>query len=246
MRRAVLLPLSLLLTVPAAGCRTVVTVDVQGEEDGSGEVTVTAELDAEAVTAVGGAEKIVLSDLAEAGWDVAEPGTDDSGALTLEATRSFTDGEELADVLDEIGGNAGGVPEGAPVFTDTAYEISDGFGSMGYEMTAVVSVTGDLSQFSDPALAEVLGGLPVGLTPEELAALGATEPGAGELVVRLAVPGGGSDEVSLDLTGAEPVEAVAQAEGSVPEPAVLALAIGGAVALLVGLVLLLRRGRAGG
>lgn len=236
MRRVAATAFTILIATLAAGCRTVVTVDVRGLEDGSGTVTVTAELDAEAATALGGADRLLLDDLAEAGWEVAEPVTEGDGGLRFEATRGFRDSEELAAVLDEVGTTA----DGTAVFSGTGYEVTDQFGRTVYEMTTEVSVTGDPAQFGDAALTAVLGGVPLGWTPEELAAAGAAEPGAGQLVVNLEVPGEGADTASLDLTGAHAGEERLDATSTILEPMVWALVALGAVALLAGAVVLVR------
>ncbi len=242
MRRVAATAITILIATLLAGCRTVVTVDVRGLDDGSGTVTVTAELDAEAAAALGEADRVLLDDLADAGWEVAEPVAGESGELLFGATRGFRDSEELAAVLDEVGTTA----DGTAVFSDTGYHITDQFGRTGYEMTTTVSVTGDLTQFGDAALTAVLGGAPLGWTPEELAAAGATESGAGQLVVNMAVPGEGTDTARLDLTGAQAAEERLTATSAIAEPMVWALVALGAIALLTGAVVLLRGRRVRG
>jgi hypothetical protein len=227
------------MAVVLGGCRSVVSVDVVGEEDGSGEVTVTVELDAEAVTALGGADRLVLDDLVEAGWDVGEVETPEGGGLRVSGTRSFRDAEELREVLDEVGTASGGTP----VFSDTDYRVGDGFGRTTYEMTTNVEVSGDPAQFSDEALAGVLGGPPLGWTAEELAAIGATAPDAGELVVTLEVPEGGADTTSVALTGGAPAKESLNAEASKVEPLVWGLSALGVVLLLAAVVIGLRSRR---
>ena len=236
MRRVAATAITILIATLLAGCRTVVTVDVRGLDDGSGSATVTAELDAEAAAALGGADRVLLDDLADAGWEVAEPVTGESGELHFEATRSFRDSEELAAVLAEVGTTT----DGTAVFSETRYNVTDQFGRTGYEMTTSVSVTGDPAQFGDAALTAVLGGAPLGWTPEELAAAGATEPGAGQLVVNLEVPGEGADTARLDLTGAHAAEERLAATSAIVEPIVWALVALGGFALLAGAIVLLR------
>jgi hypothetical protein len=226
--------------VLSAGCRTVVTVDVVGEEDGSGEVTVTAELDAEAATALGGADRLVLDDVVEAGWDVDEVETLDDGGLRVAGTRTFRDGDELEAVLDEIGTGA----NGTSVFSGTDYQVGDSFGRTTYEMVTTVEVSGDPVQFGDDALTAVLDGVPLGWTPEQLAAIGATDAGAGELLVTLTVPEGGTDTARVDLTGAAPSEERVEAESARTEPLVWVLAALGVVLVLAAAALAFRAWRA--
>jgi hypothetical protein len=232
--------LALAAVVVLGGCRTVVSVDVVGEEDGSGEVTVTVELDAEAATALGGPDRLVLADLVEAGWAIGEVESLDGGGLRVAGTRTFRDGDELAAVLDEVG--TGG--DGTSVFSGTGYEVGDSFGRTTYEMTTTVEVSGDPAQFGDDALTAVLDGQPLGWTPEELAAMGAAGPDAGELVVTLSVPEGGSDTARVALTGGTPAEERLEADAARIEPLVWALAATGVVLVLAALVVAFRAWRA--
>jgi hypothetical protein len=222
------------------GCRTVVTVGVVGDEDGSGEVTVTVELDAEAATALGGADRLVFDDLAEAGWEVGEVESLDDGGLRVAGARSFRDADELAAVLDEIGTGI----DGTAVFSGTDYRVDDGFGRTTYDMTTEVQVSGDPAQFGDEALTAALGGVPLGWTPEQLAAIGAGEAGAGELVVTLVVPEGGTDTARVDLTGGSPSDEHLSAESARVEPLVWGLAALAAVLLLAAAAMAIRALRA--
>lgn len=232
MRRRLLLVILTGLVAVAAGCRTVVTVDIRGDDDGSGTVTVTAVLDAEAVAALGGAEALFLDDLRAAGWQVAEPRPAGDGRLGIEASRRYRDGEELSAVLAEVGGDS--------IFTDTVSTVEDGFGRTTYRTGTTVSVTGDPASLSDDALTATLGGLPLGRTPEELAAAGVSEPGAGRLVVRVTVPGGGVDEESFDLTGGEASSARVAAEATETDLLVWALVAAAGALAVVAVVLALR------
>ena len=236
MRRVAATAITILIATLLAGCRTVVTVDVRGLDDGSGSATVTAELDAEAAAALGGADRVLLDDLADAGWEVAQPVTEEDGGLRFEATRSFRDSEELVAVLAEVGTTA----DGTAMFSSTGYRITDQFGRTRYEMTTTVSVTGDPAQFGDAPLTAVLGGVPLGWTTEELAAAGATQPEAGQLVLNLDVPGEGTDTARFDLTGGHAAEDRLAATSAIVEPIVWALVALGGFALLAGAIVLLR------
>jgi len=239
-RRSLALLLLVAAAALAAGCHTVVTVDVDAATDGSGTVDVTATLDPQAAAALGGAERLALDDLAKAGWTVDPPVAGKDGGLTFSAHRHYRDGADLAAVLDEVGGKGG-------VFTATSAAASHAFGRTSHEAGTTVKVSGDPAQFSDAALAQTLGGPPLGWTPEELAAAGASTPGAGELVVRVDVPGSdGPTERRFDLTNGKAQEATVAAESTVVAPLPLGLAAAAAVAVVVGLVLLvvgLRRRR---
>ena len=95
--------------------------------------------------------------------------------------------------LDEVGG-AGGV------FSDTSLVLGNGLLSDSTEFRTRLHLTGDPAQFSDEQLAQVLGGLPLGRTPEELAAEGFDSADAATLTVRVALPDG-VDPDEYDVAG---------------------------------------------
>jgi hypothetical protein len=173
---------ALLLAVVAAACRTDVDVHVQVEPDGSGRVTVTVDLDAEAAAQLGDPAGLSFEDMTSAGWEVEAPAARDGG-LRIVAVRPFATPEQLAGVLDEVGGADG-------VFSGTSLVLGDGFATSSTSFRTDLSLSGDPAQLSDEQLTQVLGGLPLGRTPEELAALGADRPDAATLTVRVSLPGG--------------------------------------------------------
>jgi len=172
----------LISAVALTGCRTDVDVAVRVRPDGAGTVTVTVVLDAEAARQVGDPSKLALSDLTDAGWRVDGPSTSDGG-LRIVAVRPFSSPEQLAAVLDEVGGAEG-------VFSGTSLEMTDGFATSSTSFRTTLTLSGDPAQFSDAALSELLGGLPLARTPEELAAEGATDRDSATLTVRVSLPGG--------------------------------------------------------
>lgn len=238
-----------LLVVLATACRTEVVVDVEVATNGSGTVTVTATLDAEAADALGDPGMLALDDLRQAGWQVPEPRVTDGDGLEVSATRRFSGPDELAGVLEEVGGEDG-------VFRDVSLEVSSSLAATDYRFGATIVLSGSPEQFGDDALTEALGGLPLGRSAEELAALGADDPGAGTLVLRVDLPGGtpDTDAVVRDgaavweapLTGGEATEEQARVATHDQRTDVLvlgAVGIGLLVAALVALVVGLLRGR---
>jgi len=185
-RRVLLVVVTVGLALAAAACRTDVEVHVRVEPDGAGAVTVTVDLDAEASTQVGDPSNLALGDLTDAGWSVDGPSEHDGG-LRIVAVRPFSSPDELAAVLDEVGGADGG---GGGVFSDTSLERSDGFASSSTAFRTTLQLSGDPAQFSDDELTQLLDGLPLGRTPEELKAAGANAEGAATLRVRVSLPGG--------------------------------------------------------
>ncbi len=197
--------------VLAAACEVRTEVLIQVDEDGSGQVVVTARLDAEAARRLGDpATALRTDDLTAAGWTVDDPALADDGALTLRAVRDVTGPDQFASALAEVGGNGG-------VFRDVRLETESGFASTSYEFGAQVELTGNLDQFGDGALTEVLEGLPLARTPEELELEGADDPGSMTLAVVVSLPGGdlatdgevrdGDAVWTYPVTGAEPTSA---------------------------------------
>lgn len=222
------------LVLAASACRTDVDVHVRVRPDGAGTVTVTADLDAEAADQVGDPANLALGDLTEAGWDLDGPTVDDGG-LRVVAVRPFSSPDQLADVLDEVGGSA--------VFSDTSLELTDGFATSSTTFRTTVELTGDPAQFSDEGLAQLLDGLALGRTPEELAELGVDAEGAATLRVRVSLPGGvdesngtvddGVASWSAPMTGGSATSTDLTASSSERRNTTLVLA-GLGVALLVG------------
>jgi hypothetical protein len=225
-----------LALVVLAGCRTEARVEVDVDRDGSGTVTTTVSLDGGAAAALGDPSLVSLDDLTGAGWRVRGPRPTDDGGLRWVVSRPFTSPEDLTRALEEVGGQEG-------AFDGVRLRVEDGFGSTTYRFRARVDLTGDLAQFSDAELTAALGGVATGWTPEELAAAGATDADAAELVLAVRLPGdrpetdgrvvAGASTWRFPLTGGEPTQRAvgASATAGSTTPAVL---IGGGVVLLAG------------
>lgn len=231
-----------LLTVSA--CRVDTTVDVAVESNGSGTVTVDVRADAAATERIGDPTKAIrLADLREAGWQVADPRVSAKGDLHLRATRKFGSAAELGRVLGEIGRGADG-----PFIGVVTLRISDGFARTDYRFAADLKLSGSVDELSDPALTEVLGGLPVGRTPEELSALGLGPEGLGTLRVRVDLPGkvrdhtgkrvGDRVEWSAPLAAGKPVAQQLRVDSVVTQPQVLLFRYGGLALLIAAIALL--------
>lgn len=197
------------LVLCASACRVRAEVAVDVQADGSGVVQVTAELDPAAARRLGDPGRLQLDDLREAGWDTSEPVRDEDGSLTVVARKGFDGPDQLATLLEEVGG-----PDG--VFRDVRLEVDDRFGSTEYRFATEVHLTGSPEQFSDPLLAGVLDGMPLGRSAEELAAAGADDPRAITLELAVSLPGGdlstGGEVVgrrarwAFPVTGGEPTD----------------------------------------
>lgn len=228
--RVSLVVLTTAVVALCGACRTLVEVEVIQQATGGGTVRVQVDLDAGAAEAVGGAEAFVVDDLQGTRWSVAEPTEAGDGGLQLVATAGFSGAAELQEVLDELAG--------AGVFSGVVSTVRHEFARSEAELSVDVSVTGELSQFSDDALTEVLGGLPLGYTAEELAFMGAEEPGAADMTVRVEAVGGDPDEVTLGLNSGEPRKATVASANSDRDDGVLLLGGLGVLATLIGMVVL--------
>lgn len=241
LRRALLLLLVVVGALALAACEVRSQVGVDVAEDGSGTVTVTVRLDAEAARRLGDPTTAVRTeDLVAAGWSVEDPDPRDDG-LVLRSRRAFASPEDLPSVLDEVGG-AGGL------FRDVDLSVTDGFASTRYEFRAGVELTGNPEQFGDDALSAALDGLPLARTPEELALEGAADPDAIVLEVVVDLPGGdpttngeirdGAAVWSFPLSGGEPTSTTLTSTSSTTAGSTRLLLLVGAVALVLAGVLL--------
>jgi len=239
-RSLLLVVLGLLAASLLAACRVDGEVAVRVEPDGSGAVVVTVRLDEEAARRLGDpATALRTDDLVAAGWTVEDSAAVDGG-LVLRGRRTFASPEDLPGVLDEVGGVDG-------VFRDVRLEITDGFASTRYGFSAEVELTGSPEQFGDEALTATLGGLPLALSPEELAFSGAADPEAMTLEIAVELPGGepetngevrdGAAVWSFPLTGGEATSASLRSSSTVSSGAPRLLVAGSAAALLVAAVL---------
>lgn len=194
--------LAVVVVVTLTACRLDGDVDINVDRDGSGSVTVRVTADAEAAAQIGDPTKnLRIADLSQAGWKVDSPRVDPkSGALVLKASRPFRSSAELAQILSDVGRGPASRGESSVPFIDGAtLGIEDAFARTDYNFSARLHMAGGLAQLSDPTLTEVLGGLPVGRTPEELTAAGVDEKGIGTLRIRVRLPGGTTEHNGTEL-----------------------------------------------
>jgi hypothetical protein len=189
------------------GCRLSADVLVRVDPDGSGEVTVTLDLDREAAERLGPADQLDVEDLELRGWRVDAPVIGDDG-LTVVARRPFAAPEELAPLLEDITG-----PDGP--LGDVQLRVESSQLGTEYQLTGALTSTGDPAVVSDPELTALLGGLPLGRTPEELAAVGADRPDAATLTLRVVLPGADEAQWSVPLTGGQPASVVVDESSNV-------------------------------
>jgi hypothetical protein len=151
-----LLSLLVLVVVLAAGCqvRTEVALDVH--DDGSGTVTVSVGLDADAVSQVPDlASELRLDDLSATGWEITGPAVEADGLSWIRATKPFGTPAEAGAVLAEVAGEDG-------PFQDFHVTQSRSFARTKYEFTGKVDFSKGLESFSDGDLTAALDGQPLG------------------------------------------------------------------------------------
>jgi hypothetical protein len=184
----------LLTLVTCAGCKLDARVTVDVERSGAGTVSVRVVLDRDAADRLGDpATALRLEDLRAAGWQVDAPAANELG-VTLNASKRFESPGDLQAVLDEVGGRDG-------VFRGWSLHVDDGFASTSYSLAGGVHLTGGLEQFSDSDLATALDGLPLGRTPDEMAAALGPDRDAVTLTVHALLPASGDAEEHVSLGG---------------------------------------------
>lgn len=160
--RALLLVVAGLLV---AGCQVRSELNLTVREDGSGVVELAVALDEDAMSRRPTAlEDLDLSDLRDAGWEIAGPEEEVDGWTWLRARHDFGTPEELGTLVDEIGGEQGPL-------RDFELRREDAFAESRYDFSGTVDFTaGAASLAQDPELAEALEAEPIALLEERLGA----------------------------------------------------------------------------
>jgi hypothetical protein len=168
--------LGLLFVLVFGACRVDVSVGVDVDDHGGGEVRARARLDPSAVVELGPSpeERIRLDDLEAAGWDIEGPTVQDDGGLEVTATHGFADAAEGRRVIADLGGGVPGVggKSGDPgPFRDFRIEQHRSLLKTRTELGGTVDLSAGLGSFADPDLQAALGGTadaPLGVTAEQL------------------------------------------------------------------------------
>lgn len=182
-----------------AGCKTDVGVDVALHADGSGAVTVSVVLDAQAAAKVGDLSKVLaVDDLRKAGWSVAGPGPAHrvlgpfvkdgrlpSSRAQVPATSVAVVVSRPFDNVDQANAIVAGIsgPEGP--LRGVRFGRSSSFASTTLTARGHVDLSAGLDTFGDAALTKALGG--TSLTELVTKANGGTKPPNDSLAVALAV-----------------------------------------------------------
>jgi putative hydrolase of the HAD superfamily len=228
-----------------SACRIDASVDVAVGNDGTGEVRVNMGFDDEALARAG---DLRLDDVRAAGWAVTGPqkelDRDASGLLWVHATKSFTGSEQFTAIMNEVNG-----PNG--VFRDFQLVRSTGFAKVTYTVTGTIDPARGLESFSDPEVAQLLGGNALGRPAADVL----KDAANASLVLGLELPGdvkgsadrlnGGRAEWDVALGGAPTTIAVHSddVQGSARRWATVAVVLAVAAVVAAGLALLRRSPR---
>jgi hypothetical protein len=160
--RALLL---IVLVVVASGCQSQITVRINEDLDGTGDVTVTLLLDREAVEAAGDFRAVLrMDDLQAAGWATAGPvPRPPGGFVAYTATKSFRNSGEAQLIFEELTG-----PEGA--FSGLVIDRTRSPLRIVTSLRGTVDLSKGYQQFGDDGIAQVFqSDSALGVTPEEIA-----------------------------------------------------------------------------
>src|SRR4051794_4713502 len=154
--------LLLLGVVLLAGCQAQLDLHIDVNDDGSGVVTAAVTLDPEAASRTilffdGGT---LVDDLRTTGWTVTGPTQLPDSTYRMQASKPFSQADQLPAIMDELGGKDG-------AFRNFHLDRSTSFGKRNWTLTGTVDLTKGTAAFSDPELNALLGAPPLGATKAE-------------------------------------------------------------------------------
>jgi hypothetical protein len=166
-RKATLVAAALAVALTTGACRVDVSVGIDADDDGGGEVRAQARLDGPAVTQLGGpdpGDRIRLDDLRAAGWEIEGPTDQDDGGLEIVATHDFDTAEEAEALVADLGGDPGPL---------RGFAVSQhrSFAKTTTEFRGTVDLQAGLGAFTDPDLQAALqatADAPLGVTTAAL------------------------------------------------------------------------------
>ncbi len=144
------------------GCRVDMYIDVTADDSGAGTISVTVDIDAEAVTLVPGlAADLRLDDLIVGGWTVEGPTQVNSGGLRVVLRYPFESPAEANMALSQISGANG------PLLNAAVKRTVDGR-TVNTTLDATLQLVGGVEAFSDADLSNLIGATPWRSTAEKL------------------------------------------------------------------------------
>lgn len=177
-----------------SGCRVDFVLDVSMTEDGTSSVMFAVFADEDVVADIDLAE-IDLSGVTDSGWRVVGPTTVDGGAR-LELGLDGVAPDDVAEVVSDL--------DGGRLFEVTNVEVVPGIGTTRYSVELAALPDVEVEEFSDAALADLLGGAPFGEATADLEALaGGSLDTAVSVTVVASVPGAVAQSASVDLADSE-------------------------------------------
>ncbi|MCU1453168.1 MAG: hypothetical protein JWN46_1314, partial [Acidimicrobiales bacterium] len=168
-----------------AGCQVRTDVDLTVLPDGSGTVTATVALDAEAAARIPDlAGQLRTADLRKAGWTITGPVPAPGGGVTVTAQKRFARAADAGRVLSELTGPTGPL-------RDFSVTRTHSFASTSYGVKGTIDLSRGLASFGDAELTRLLDGKPLGRTPDELKLLLGGRPlaDAAPFSLRVHLPG---------------------------------------------------------
>ncbi len=145
-----------------SSCRVDIRLDVDANDDGSGTIAVTVDLDNEAVALVPGlAEDLRLDDLLASGWAVEGPTQINNGGLRVLLTYDFESPAEATAALAQINGPNGPLLAPSLKRSVSGREVATTF-------DATLQFVGGIEAFSDAELSSLIGRAPWATTAEKL------------------------------------------------------------------------------
>lgn len=185
------------LVVLASACKVDTTVDVAVAQDGSGTVTVTARLDADAAGRVPDLdETLLVADLEAGGWRITGPDKLPGGGVEVSAAHSFRNPQELASLMEQLAGRGG-------PFRGFTLQRTHSFAETTYRLRGTVDLSGGIDAFGDDEVRALLGGQTLGRPVADFEReIGSSLADATPVRVRVRLPGGASEEWRTAL-GAE-------------------------------------------
>lgn len=142
-----------------SACQAEAVVDLDVEASGAGTATVEVTVDEEADSALGGfAERLRVTDLERAGWDIEQGSTTSGSSVT--ATKRVPSADQWQAVLDEIAGPG--------VFNDVEVTATNEFANARQQVSFTLDLSEGWGLFSDADVAAALDGEPFGAPIEDL------------------------------------------------------------------------------
>ena len=154
LRWAIRILVTLAAVAVLVGCQLDAVVDLDVDQDGSGTVVVTGQLDAEANAQLGGlATQLRVTDLERSGWDITQTDTE-AGGVEVVAVKAVANRNDWQPTLDEIAGPG--------VFTNVRIETDDAFANTSQQLSLEVDLSQGWDLAASPEFTEALGGEPFG------------------------------------------------------------------------------------